>query len=148
MMRRPDIMRHRIAGALVAAGLILAAAGNAAEEPDKAAQAAAEKWLALVDAGDYGESWDQAASFFKRALTREQWVEAVGKARGPLGKLESRKLLGAKLLTELPNAPKGEYDVIQYEAKFPGGPAVETITPMKDADGAWRVSGYYVRPGK
>jgi hypothetical protein len=121
---------------------------RAAEDPEKAAQAAAEKWLALVDAGNYAESYDSAASFFRKALSREQWVDAIGKARGPLGRLESRRLLGAKAMTELPNAPKGEYEVMQYEAKFPGQTAVETITPMKDADGAWRVSGYYIRPGK
>jgi len=23
---------------------------------------------------------------------------------------------------------------------------VETVTPMKDTDGTWRVSGYYIRP--
>ena len=119
---------------------------RAADEPDKAAQTAAERWLALVDAGHYGDSYDAAASAFRKALTKEQWVEAVGKARGPFGKLDSRRLLGSKLVSELPNAPKGEYDVIQYEAKFPGATAVETITPMKDADGSWRVSGYYIRP--
>ena len=140
--------KTRVVALLIAAVLVDRMAALAAEKPDEAAQAAAQKWLALVDAGNYGESWESAASMFKKALTKEQWVDAVGKARGPLGKLESRTLLGAKLMTELPNAPKGEYDVIQYEAKFPSGTAVETITPMKDADGTWRVSGYYVRPGK
>jgi hypothetical protein len=140
-------MRLRTLGVLVVAALLPLIAAIAAEEPEKAAQAAAEKWLALVDAGDYGQSYDAAASAFKKALTKEQWIDAVGKARAPLGKLESRRLLGAKFMTELPNAPKGEYVVIQYEAKFASGPAVETVTPMKDGD-AWRVSGYYVRPGK
>ena len=140
--------KTRIVALLIAAVLVDRMAALAAEKPDEAAQAAAQKWLALVDAGNYGESWESAASAFKKALTKEQWVDAVGKARGPLGKLESRTLLGAKLMTELPNAPKGEYEVMQYEAKFPGQTAVETITPMKDADGVWRVSGYYIRPGK
>jgi hypothetical protein len=130
-----------LAGTMVGAGL-----ARAAEAPEKAAQAAAEKWLALVDAGDYGRSYDAAAAAFQKALSREQWVDAVGKARGPLGKVESRKLLGAKLMTELPNAPKGEYVVMQYEAKFPGRTAVETITPMREPDGSWKVSGYFVKP--
>jgi hypothetical protein len=135
---------------VIAAALIFVTGTRAlaAESDEKAAQAAAEKWLALVDAGNYGESWDTAASMFRKALTKEQWIDAVGKARGPLGKLESRRLLGAKAMTELPNAPKGEYEVMQYEARFPSGAAVETITPMRDSDGVWRVSGYYVRPGK
>lgn len=139
---------RRFLAALVAAAVLgTAVPARAAEDPEKAAQAAGEKWLALVDAGDYGQSWETAASLFKKSLSKEQWVDAVGKARGPLGRLESRKLLGAKLMHELPNVPPGDYVVIQYEAKFPSGAAVETITPMKDGD-AWRVSGYYVRPGK
>ena len=141
-------MRLRTIGVLLVVTLALALPARGEDASDPAAQAAAEKWLALVDAGDYGRSYDAAASFFKKALTKEQWVDAVGKARGPLGKLDSRRLLAAKRMTELPNAPKGDYVVMQYEAKFPAGSAIETITPMKDADGTWRVSGYYVRPGK
>jgi hypothetical protein len=144
-------MSKRSAVVALTLGLLVVRSTNAAraaEDFDHAAQASAEKWLALVDAGDYGRSYDAAASFFRKALTKEQWVEAVGKARGPLGRLESRRLLGAKPMTELPGAPKGEYVVMQYEAKFAGGTGVETITPMKDSDGTWRVSGYYVRPGK
>ena len=132
-----------VASIVFAVGAVIV---RAADEPDKAAQMAAERWLALVDAGSYGDSYDAAAAVFKKALTKEQWIEAVGKARGPFGKLDSRRLLGSKLVTELPNAPKGEYDVIQYEAQFPGATAIETITPMKDSDGSWRVSGYYIRP--
>lgn len=143
-------MTKRFAIAAATLGLLAVlgtSAVRAAEDLDPAAKAAAEKWLALVDAGDYGRSYDTAASFFKKALTKEQWIEAVGRARGPLGRLESRRLLATKPTNELPGAPKGDYVVMQYEATFPGGTAVETITPMKDGD-AWRVSGYYVRPGK
>jgi hypothetical protein len=35
---------------------------------------------------------------------------------------------------------------IQYETVFEKKPsAVETITPMLDPDGVWRVSGYFIR---
>ena len=52
--------------------LSVAASLRAADPPEKAAQAAAESWLVLVDAGKYAESWDAAASLFKKALTKEQ----------------------------------------------------------------------------
>jgi hypothetical protein len=46
----------------------------------------------------------------------------------------------------LPGAPEGRYVVIQYETVFENkASAVETITPMLDPDGAWRVSGYLIR---
>ncbi len=113
---------------------------------EKAAEAAAQSWLAMVDAGKYGESWDAAAALFKGALSRSQWEGALEKVRRPLGRLVSRKLGGAKYTTDLPNAPAGEYVVIQYETTFENkSGAIETITPMKDRDGTWRVSGYFIK---
>ena len=48
--------------------------------------------------------------------------------------------------TSLPGAPDGEYVVIQYKTSFVNKKdAIETITPMLDKDGKWRVSGYYIK---
>ncbi len=49
-------------------------------------------------------------------------------------------------MTSLPGAPDGEYVVIQYNTEFENKKvAIETITPMLDDDGKWRVSGYYIK---
>jgi len=145
------VTRHWIAGVLVfvalgaAPGRVLASG----EAPEKAAEAAARSWLALVDSGKYGESWDAAAAFFQKSLTRAQWIDAVTKARSPLGRLGSRRLRGAKHETRLPGAPAGEYVVIEYDTSFATvAAATERVTPMQDPDGAWRVSGYFVLPAK
>jgi hypothetical protein len=43
-------------------------------------------------------------------------------------------------------AHDGKYVVIQLDTVFAGkSSAVETVTPMLDPDGIWRVSGYYVK---
>jgi ribosomal protein S17E len=43
-------------------------------------------------------------------------------------------------------ASYGEYVVIQFETSFENKKtAVETVTPMMDKDGIWRVSGYYIK---
>lgn len=48
--------------------------------------------------------------------------------------------------TSLPGAPDGEYVVIQFETSFEKKKSsLETVTPMKEKDGAWRVSGYYIK---
>jgi hypothetical protein len=109
-------------------------------------QKVAESWLALVDAGDYGASWDQAASIFKAAITKEQWQKTIASSRGEFGKMLSRKLKSAQHTTSLPGAPDGQYVVIQFDTTFENKKsAVETITPMLDKDGQWRVSGYFIR---
>jgi hypothetical protein len=117
-----------------------------ADSPEEAAQAAAESWLKLVDEASYDASWDEAAKLFKAAVTKEQWRQAVGAARSPLGKVVSRKLKSRQYTETLPGAPDGKYVVIQYDTVFMGKKAaVETVTPMLDPDGVWRVSGYFVR---
>ena len=66
--------------------------------------------------------------------------------RQPFGKLLSRKLKSKQYATSLPGAPDGQFVVIQFEASFENKKAaIETVTPMLDPDGKWRVSGYYIK---
>jgi Protein of unknown function (DUF4019) len=123
----------------------LGAYGQSSEEYEAKALEAAKSWLATVDAGDYGKSWEDAATLFRRAVTKEAWVKAVSAARAPLGKVTSRQVRSSQYTTSLPGAPEGHYVVIQFDATFEKRKAVETVTPMLDEDGVWRVSGYYVR---
>jgi len=117
-----------------------------AQDKNEAAKKDAESWLAVVDKGDYAASYDEAASIFKLAITKEDWLQKVRAARGPLGKVISRKLKRTQYETSLPGAPDGEYVVIQYDTSFENKrSAVETITPTLDKDGQWRVSGYFIR---
>ena len=117
-----------------------------AQDKNEAAKKSAESWLAVVDKGDYAASYDEAASIFKLAITKEDWLQKVRAARSPLGKMISRKLKRMQYETTLPGAPDGEYVVVQYDTSFENKRlAVETITPTLDKDGQWRVSGYFVR---
>jgi len=119
---------------------------QANEVAEKAAVTAAGAWLSLVDEGNYAESWNQAAGLFKNAVTKEQWQSTVKAVRTPLGKVVARKLKSKQYTKTLPGVPDGEYIVIQYETTFENKKsAVETVTPMLDKDGKWRVSGYYIK---
>jgi hypothetical protein len=113
---------------------------------EKAAIVAAEKWLTIVDKGKYMESWEESSEYFKQALTQDQWQQAVQAVREPLGKLVSRKVKSATYTTSLPGAPDGQYVVIQFNTSFENKKSgTETVTPMIDKDGKWRVSGYYIK---
>lgn len=133
---------------VVALVLVFASITVKAQNVDKEIEAvtAAEDWLALVDAGKYGDSWKAASGYFKNAVKQGQWEQSLKAVRPPLGKLVSRKLLSKTFMTSLPGAPDGEYLVIQFDTSFQNKKsAVETITPMKEKDGKWRVSGYYIK---
>ncbi len=126
--------------------LVLCLAAAAQVKPEQAAQKAADFWLTLVDSGHYAESWDEASQAFRSAVTKEQWTSKIRGVREPFGKVVSRNLKSATYTKTLPGAPDGEYVVIQYETVFEHKQsAVETVTPMRDKDGAWRVSGYFIR---
>jgi len=124
--------------------LLCASAGTA--KPEELGQKSAESWLALTDSGKYADSWDEASQLFKSAVTKDQWQTALHSVRDPLGKVLSRKLKSANYTKTLPGAPDGEYVVIQYDTSFEHKQAAtETITPMLDKDGQWRVSGYFIK---
>lgn len=115
-------------------------------EKEKAAVAAAEKWLSMVDSGNYEQSWREAAGYFKNAVTEEKWVQSLNAVRNPLGKRISREVKSKIYQTSLPGAPDGEYVVIQFKTSFGNKKsAIETVTPMFEKDGSWRVSGYYIQ---
>jgi hypothetical protein len=133
---------------LIGLGLLLvvgiASAQNSQKE--KVAVTSAEKWLAVVDTGKYAESWREAASFFRNAITKEQWEQSMLSFRKPLGRLISRKVRSTIYTTSLPGAPDGKYVVITFESVFENkASAIETVTPMFDKDGKWRVSGYFIK---
>jgi len=136
-----------VLGALVLTFLLgICPAVQAQQKPEKPAQQSADTWLALVDSGKYADSWQEASQLFKAAVTREQWQNALRGTRDPLGKMLSRKLKSATYTKSVPGAPDGEYVVIQYDSSFEHKQAaIETVTPMLDKDGKWRVSGYYIK---
>lgn len=145
VMTLRDIRARCLVGALLLALPLLC---SAQEKPEKAAEKSAEQWLALVDAGKYGESWDQASEFFKSAVTKDAWNQQVASARSQTGKFKSRTLKSAQYSESLPNAPAGKYVVIQYDSSFATGPWIETTVMMQQKDGSWKTSGYFVKPAK
>jgi hypothetical protein len=140
-----------LVGVLLAAGVAVAA-----QTPEDAAQAAAESWLRLVDGGSYSASWDQAAKALKGAVRQAEWSAMAESARTPLGKLVSRRLRSRESTEKMPTTRviggkvytwgDGKYVVIQYDTVFANkASAVETVIPMADPDGVWRVSAYSIR---
>ena len=110
------------------------------------ATAAATSWLALTDTGKYGQGWEAAAALLRGAVTKSAFIRQLQGVRTPFGLALSRKVLSATPTHHAPGAPDGDYVVIQFETAFKNkAHAIETVTPMKEKDGAWRVSGYFIK---
>ncbi len=132
-----------------AAAYLILPAEAAKKEPalpsEKAAVAAAETWLTGIDAGNYAQSWKEAAQFFQSSITEADWSAALTSVRKPLSELKSRKLHSAKSVKSLPGAPDGDYVVMQFDTSFAAKEkSVETVTFMKDPNGTWKAVGYFI----
>jgi hypothetical protein len=115
-------------------------------EVENTAVEEAKSWLALVDSSKYEDSWEESATFFQGAVSKDNWVKSLQSVRVPLGNLISREVKSKEYHTTLPGAPDGEYVVIQFNTSFENKKsAIETVTPMLDRDNEWRVSGYYIK---
>jgi Protein of unknown function (DUF4019) len=119
------------------------AANQAAVEQ---ATKAVESWLKLLDNGDYRACYQEASEIVKDHLSEDAFVQQFSAARKMLGAVVSRKLKVAQYATSLPGAPDGQYVVMEYDTSFANKKsATETVTPMLDNDGQWRVSGYFIK---
>jgi hypothetical protein len=113
---------------------------------EKAAIESARAWLELVDNERYSESWEEAAEYVKALVNKENWQNGIQGVRQPLGKLVSREVKSTRYTTSAPGAPDGQYVIIQFKTSFENKKsAIETVTPMLDKAGKWRVSGYYIK---
>lgn len=115
-----------------------------------AAVTAMQTWLAEIDQNHYAQSWTDASASFQKAVTSDQWIADLNRVRTPLGKCTGRKLASSSHQTEVPSpagSQKGDFVVAQFNSSFENlAFAVETVCFEKSADGAWKASGYYVKP--
>jgi hypothetical protein len=128
---------------------LLAGIGIAAEDGiAHDAVSAAERWLALVDRGDYAESWEQAAARFKTSVTQDQWVHTVQPVREQLGTIISRKVSTKTFRPAVSDAWRRESVVIRFVTDFPNmHGADEVVTLVLAKDGQWKMMEYWINPG-
>ena len=139
-------MRTTFVGSVLLSLLLMVPDVGAMRQDSAAARRAAEAWLALVDGGDYAESWETAAAYFRGQVTESVWADAMRGARDPLGAVRSRSVNNTTAATTLPGAPDGDYRVFQFSTSFAEKEyATETLTTVLEEDGVWRVTGYFIR---
>lgn len=139
-------MRITSSRAAIALTLLLAACGPSPAEVEQAmaAEARAREWLAQIDAGDFGGSWETAARLFQARITKEEWEILSWRVRPSTGRPRRRELVAAKYTATVPWEPPGEHVFIQYRIETPEGSVVEMLTMRLDAE-EWKTLTYNVR---
>lgn len=114
------------------------------ERAKERAQQAAEAWLTLTDAGQFGASWDEAAPSLQRNISREAWKKRGTKARAPLDSLLNRELTRVEYRDSTAQLPGGAPVVaLQYRTAFADRSALEAVITTRP-DTSWKVAGYRV----
>jgi len=115
-------------------------------QDDKDTIAASEKWLKLLDTGKVGAAWDVSSAYLKSVVTRQKWVEGIGRARKPFGKFSTRTAGKFARAHTLPEAPDGDYAILEFDSVYANGKrATEQVIWMLESGDTWRVAGYYIR---
>jgi hypothetical protein len=135
------------AGAALALGVALAAPVAMAQMPAMSeVQRVAREWLALSDKAPAAATWKETGAKFQAAITPDRWAEAFGAVRDPLGEVQQRTIQAAQFQQSIPGAPDGQYAIVLFRTAFARkADASETVTLEYEADGKWRVVGYFVK---
>ncbi|MBT8077528.1 MAG: DUF4019 domain-containing protein [Gammaproteobacteria bacterium] len=134
-------MRIAVIPGLILA-MIAACSSDVAKTSDSP-QSAAEAFLALVDQGNYQESWSEASSWLRDNVDASQWAEHAGSYRQPLGIVKNRKLDSIEFQGSLEDMPDGKYAFVIFDSSLADtSSASEMVGLMLDEDSMWRVIGY------
>ena len=113
-------------------------------KPDPEAVAAGNRWLAVLDSGDYKTAWHMRAKRIQRggAVHEEQFIAGARARRAPLGRVLRRELMWARFSNTLPGAPDGNYEFLRYKTSFQHKAQAEEALTLTKESGHWEVSGY------
>ena len=142
------ITRRRALLVVLACCLSAIGVGSAlAQDPRAtAAQKEARSWLELTDRGDALASWRATGKQFQNAISADKWADSLKQVRPPLGAVVERTMLSTQFTTSFAGAPDGDYALLVFRTSFAKKiDSRETVTLEHEADGAWRVIGYFIR---
>jgi D-alanyl-D-alanine carboxypeptidase len=101
-------------------------------------EALALMWLHLIDAGKFGESWDDISAELKAKYTRAAWPNALKPFLTKTGSFKERRLR---------SVVRSDQDeiAIDFTSRFSKLPtAIETVFLKRGSDGKWRISSYSI----
>jgi len=111
---------------------------------ETAARSAAERWLNLLDQGDYHEAFEWEAQDFRMARTQSQFVRYMQARRAPFGRAVGRKCVGAKNVHKLVGVPEGNYVSVIFKTKFENKSETAERVVLVQQDVGWRVLDYRI----
>ncbi len=111
-------------------------------KPDPDAVAIANKWLSIVDAGNYAGAYQRMAIRVRTAELEQQHITFLRAHRAPLGRPLSRDLSRAVFSHTMAGAPDGDYEFLVYKTRFEHKSRGLEIVGLTKESGHWEVYNY------
>jgi D-alanyl-D-alanine carboxypeptidase len=133
----PGVSRFLASASDDFAGIIIGATGQEVSQSDKQNfEAMSDKWLRLVYAEKFDESWEQLSESLQRRFPKNLWASTMKKFIEKAGTFNSRRL--KYLVYSGTSSPS----IVDFDSSFTKSlNATETLT-WEFERGSWRVSGY------
>jgi DNA-binding CsgD family transcriptional regulator len=103
-------------------------------------EAAARRFLTLIDQGKWDESYALTTASFQKQNTSKVWAEVSEQVRPPLGALVSRTIISHE---DVPTPPRG-HQIVKFRTNFANKANVIEKVSLERAGNDWRVAGVYI----
>ena len=111
---------------------------------ETAARSAAQRWLTLLDQGDYEEAFEWKAQDFRMAQTQAQFVRYMQARRAPFGKALGRKVIGSASIRKFVGVPEGNYVSVLFKTHFENKSETAERVILVQQEVGWRVLEYRI----
>jgi hypothetical protein len=135
------VARKRLATGVLALVMPACFSFGVLAQPSLTPDVAAKQWLSFVDGSEYAKSWSRAGAPLRARITSKDWQNTIAPVREPLGPVMQRKFLSVTVSNTMPGLPDGKYAVMQFNSRFAGKSAIETVE-LDMEDSIWTVIGY------
>ena len=143
-MRRLTTVWALLVGLSVAGASVCAQPDPVPTETQRAVQAAAQEWLALMAERDFEESWEEAAPLLRERMDRGAWKQRAAQLVDSIGVPSARTFTTVQSRDTL-HQSAGPFVILRARATHASGPFEELLV-LTPVDEEWRVAGYRVTP--
>lgn len=128
---------------LIAGSIWMALRGSSEWPIEEIDTGIVESYCRLVASERYGEAYDECLSAaYRRAVSREDFVQAMGELREDRGALQSRELLRMKSSVNIFTGTRSVQ--LLYLLRYPEEERRNYVV-VDNRDGEWRIEGTYRR---
>jgi len=100
-----------------------------------------------MDKGSFDAVWDRSSQILKDATLKVVFTKALAATRGNLGKaVRGQTRIGFSRKID-PNAPEGDYAVVEIDSSFDGTTVTEKVVLARESR-EWKLAGYFMSSTK